>query len=837
MRNLRYIIFVFTLFVAGCNRANSDFNSEWEFCLAQIDSELYDLDNAAQQEWRDVLIPHDWSIECGYTEDQTSGSNAFLPGGVGWYRKSFNVDSEMISKRVFVRFEGVYNNSQVWINGVDLGFYPNGYLDFEYELTPYLTIGENKITVRVDRRAYSDARWYVGAGIYRPVHLIVREDSYIPTHGQLITTSDITTDSAKVDIVTDIQNGTLQRATYQIKYSISQGGDLITEQTTSVDIDAQSCGTSTSSITLSNPQYWSIDTPNIYTLRTAVICDNKVVDNIAEEFGVRTIEFNADQGFLLNGKLVKLKGANIHHDLGCVGVALYDDILYRRLHALKSVGVNAIRTAHNPHSESLVKMCDTMGFVVMDEAFDEWREAKEKIVISRAIATPLDSLQIGYSQYFEQWAERDLKHFVRRDFNSPSVVMWSIGNEIEWTYKYYAGASLDKRGYQGLIFTGEYEVDPLKTKARFEELSEGNDELSRTARDLTKWIKEVDTSRPVTSGIVVPSVSHVSGYTDVLDVVGYNYKHTYYEPHHQMYPNTSIIGSENVGQYYEWQAVVDKPYIAGIFLWTGVDYMGENGPFPAKGGEYSLFDFATFKTPRGHFFETLWCDAPKTYMVTTEASKSEFKLQSDGSFKGEWDVSYGFIRRWLWFKCYQKWNYTKGEGVIVQVYTNAPRVELLLNGKSLGIKDRSDFSQENIILWQVPYVDGEVVAIGRDEDGKELSRYQLSTTGAPVKIKATVSRGVIDKRIAFIEIEIVDSNDNLVIDGEEQIDFELDRNWRIVGVDNGSDMFVGNHFTNSITTSSGRALIILQSNDEERSDVDITFITKLDLSSEVINTN
>ncbi|MFI3270029.1 MAG: sugar-binding domain-containing protein [Rikenellaceae bacterium] len=784
-------------------------NDDWLFTLGDMSSPYF-AEKCDTKSWKSLNVPHDWSIEEGYRLESTAGSNAFLPGGVGWYRKEFELPKGWRKDGIAVRFEGVYNNSDVWINGHHLGFFPNGYLDFEYDLTPYInTKGTNTIAVRVDRRAYADARWYVGAGIYRPVHLISREEVYIPSHGQKITTPKITYDESTVAVETEYTNRSEREQKITIKYEIADGIYRKTSSKSELVIPAGESVTDKTTLTLgAEPRLWSLKNPQLYDLYTTVECGGDVVDVKMDKFGLRTAEFRPDSGFFLNGENVKIKGVNLHHDLGAVGVALYDDVLRDRLEKLQKMGVNAIRTAHNPHSESLLEMCDRMGLLVMDEFTDEWLVLKDKWIIQRSKHNIPDSLESGYPNYFKEFAERDLKNFLRRDQNHPSIILWSIGNEIEWTYSYYFASSLDRKGYKGLVFTGEPEKNRELTRKRFAELSKGNDPLSQTAHKLAGWVKEIDTTRPITSGVVIPSVSRISGYVDALDVVGYNYKDSYYANDHTMYPEKAIYGSENVGQFFEWEAVADKDYISGIFLWTGVDYLGENGPWPSKGGHYSLFDFAGFQSPRGHFFETLWSDKPKTYMVTTPASMSEFKQRGDGGF--DVVLRKDPLRRWLWYETFDKWNYAEGEQVVVQVYSNAPKVELFVNGVSQGVRNHSMLPEENVIVWQVPYTKGEIVAVGRKIDGQETSRYTLRTAEATSKLAVKKTGSISCKGFARVELSLEDRGGTRVVDKPELVTATFGSELAIAGVDNGSDQFVGNHQATSVETHNGRALFLFK---------------------------
>lgn len=804
------ILFLFQLaFIFNATASKViDFNFGWKFALDESKKEFYSI-NFDDTKWNDIRLPHDWSIDLGYTQENTAGSNAYLPGGIGWYRKTFNYSNEWKGKKVFIYFEGVYNNYTVWINGNCLGFYPNGYLWNEYELTSYLKEGKNVITVNVNRKEYADARWYAGAGIYRNVKLIIRNDIYIPSHGIFVTTPKVGATS-EINVNTEIENKSTQVEEVTIQHQLIDNGKVIAEESNRYLALRNISNTFNDRFIADGIKLWSNTSPKMYKLLTRVIINNKIIDEKITNIGFRDIKFDADKGFLLNGKSVKIKGVNLHQDLGCVGVATNNSLIYRRLYKLREMGCNAVRTAHHPHSEALMNMCDTMGLFVMDEFIDEWTVHKGKWITKRGNDDAPDSISIGYARYFDKYAENDTKKFIKRDRNHPSVILWSIGNEIEWTFPYYWAASKNNQGFGGLIHTGDPEKNKTEIKKRFDELSKGKDPLVESATKLTAWVKDMDITRPVTSGVVIPSVSRVSGYTDVLDVVGYNYKDKYYETDHSMYPHQCIIGSENVGQFYEWNAVADKEYIPGIFVWTGVDYLGENGPWPLRGGHYSFFDFSVLKTPRGHFFECLWKDSPKTYIVTTPENESEFKTDTNGGFR--YEERKAPLRRWEWYKTYDKWKYSKGENIIVQVYSNSPQVELLLNGKSLGIKTITELPEHNIFLWSVPFTEGKLTARSI-RNGKIESEYELNTYGKAHKLKLLSDKKTIKSDgydTATIEVYVTDRKGNLVTDDVKDIKISTDNNTIVIGVDNGSTVVTGNNKANVVKTYNGKCIITLQ---------------------------
>jgi len=410
------------------SRSIEDFNYDWKFNLGDTPNAFDSVFNDDQ--WKKINVPHDWSIEEGYQETgDVASSSGFVPGGIGWYRKSFILTEADKNKQISIQFDGVYNNSTVWINGKLLGTRPNGYVTFVYDLTNHLKYDgtPNVLAVKVDHTAYVDSRWYTGSGIYRNVKLIKTEPLHIAQWGLQITTPKVNSNSAEIQIKTAlINNNPKEEQQIVVKYNIldSNHNVIISKSTQSDDLNANV------NITIDTPKLWSLEDPNLYHLEALVFENEQQVDNVTQRFGIRTFNFDANTGFSLNGKRMKIKGVNLHHDAGAVGAAVPKAIWEYRMKKLKSIGTNAIRFAHNPHSPELLEVCDEIGLLVMNEAFDEWSapKAKSKVYLGDNAASKEASK--AYPEVFDEWAERDLKDLIHRDFNHPSVFMWSIGNEI-----------------------------------------------------------------------------------------------------------------------------------------------------------------------------------------------------------------------------------------------------------------------------------------------------------------------------------------------------------------------------------------------------------------------
>ncbi|MER2491738.1 glycoside hydrolase family 2 TIM barrel-domain containing protein [Catenovulum sediminis] len=794
-----------------------DFNHGWRFSLhkQQAAHQPAYKDN----HWQQVRLPHDWSVALPYTKEGAA-STGFKLGGIGWYRKTFNLSEQEQGKVIWLEFDGIYNNSDIWVNGHHVGGRPYGYASFQVNLSQYLNYDgqQNLIAVRVNRTAYADSRWYTGSGIYRNVRLVKANPIYIPQWGIQITTPEVSTENAKVKIRTSINAEIAQGDTVQVTTTIFDPyGEKI--QASSQDVKLKAKNFVKQEIEITKPALWSLKHPALHTAQVTVFYKGKIIGLDTATFGIRDIRFDANNGFFLNNHNIKIKGVNLHHDAGAVGAAVPKSVWRSRLDKLKSIGVNALRLSHNPHAPEILQLADEMGFLVNAEAFDDWDRAKKKSKAYLGDNKASGEAAKSYAEHFNVWAERDLKDFIKRDFNHPSIIMWSIGNEIEWTYPYYPKAvSHHEDG------TSYYEDAPDFSKSRImKKIEKYNpdqvDNLVVIANQLSKWVKEVDTSRPVTAGLTHPSVGFATGYADALDLVGFNYRAAAYQKAHETYPNKIIYGSENWGAWREWRDAKDKDYVAGIFIWTGFAYKGEAGPLPRMGLNISLFDFAGNKTPRGHFFETLWQSKPKIWLGTTAAQKSEFSYDKNAGWTFTprtypphiWDK----IRMWEWYDVEPIWRYKPNEQVIVQSYTNTESAELFLNGRSLGEKTLTDFD-DRVIKWRVPYQQGELKVVGYNQ-GKKVTESILNTPSSIEQIALEAEKSQIKADgydTVYLHLKLLDQHGNWVADAQQKVEFTVDGPARILAVDNGSEYNIQDVLSSKLITDRGRATLLLQSNSQ-----------------------
>ncbi|MEM9328850.1 MAG: sugar-binding domain-containing protein [Bacteroidota bacterium] len=794
------------------SQRESDFNTSWHFQLTQS------LEDAADDSrWKPVKIPHDWSIGLPY-DSALNGATAYLPGGVGWYRKEFDL-SVSEDEVVYLLFDGVYNRSTVWLNGHELGFHPYGYSPFYYNLAQYLVDGKNELTVRVDRTRYIDSRWYTGSGIYRNVELIRTNKLHIPIWGTFITTPEITAASADVAIDVEIRNYHNESKAFDLATKIYDASGNLIAQVHSDDemLSASSSRTFPQRLQLDDPVRWDVDNPALYTAKTTIHENDRLVDEEETVFGIRDFRFDAASGFYLNGRNMKIKGVCLHHDGGSVGTAVPRGVWRRRLSILKDAGVNAIRMAHNPSSKELLELCDELGFLVQDEFFDEWDYPKDKRLNQEERHD--DYISRGSADYFQAWAEADLKNTMRAHRNHASIFQWSIGNEIEWTYHpRYRNIT----GYFDMKWDGNYFWDfpptsPEIIAANVQKYPPRDYELAKTAQKLSDWTREMDTTRVVTANCILPIAGYETGYADALDVVGFSYRRVVYDYAHANYPNKPIMGTENLPQWHEWKAVMERPFVPGVFLWTGIDYMGEsNGAWPRKTLPSGLIDQAGFPNGSYYMFKSLWVEDPVLQIATQREQSSLFTVDEIGDAV-EKDPGSWSNRLWIWQDVNEHWNYQGNDLVMVEVYSNCEEVELFFNDKSLGKRRLEEFP-DRIYKWGVRYSPGTLKAVGT-RDGVTVEQ-ELKTAGAATGLRVAVDKDALVSDgydVAHLVVQLVDNEGNPVRRQEAEVSFEVSGPVRIIGIDNGAPDNLQPNKGSKILTDEGSALLILQSTREKGS--------------------
>ncbi len=793
-----------------------DFNFGWKFALEDDqDAKRPEFDDSA---WRDVRLPHDWSVEFPFDKEKGEGATGYLPGGIGWYRKHYSVSEFAPGTQFFLLFDGVYNNAEFWLNGQKLGEHPYGYSPFYFDITGQVLDNnqDNVLAVRVDRSRYVDSRWYPGSGIYRHVKLITLPPLHIPIWGTRITTPTVSGDQASVEIQVKVCNKLSEPSDFELVTTlVSPDGHVVASRRCRNRLAPGDSVELEQAFEISRPNLWSPDTPAVYQAVTSLVWNGETVDRYVTPFGIRSFRFDPETGFYLNGVNTLIKGVCLHHDCGLVGAAVPTGVWERRLKQLKRLGCNAIRTAHNPPSSEFLDLCDRMGFLVQDEFFDEWDNPKDKR--KNRNEQSVDYVTRGYAEHFQQWAERDLKNTMLRDRNHPCIFMWSIGNEIEWTYTEYEQATgywdaTDDDEYQPNYFWDTPPRTPQQIAEAFNKIPVKGPKLADTARKLADWTREIDTTRPVTANLILPEVSHISGYTDALDVIGYSYRQILYEYCHRLYPEKMLYGAENFAQWHEWKSVLDYPFIPGIFLWTGADYMGEvDGKWPMKGTRSGTLDFASFIKPSGHMMKTLWNDEPHIHLTTNTVEASPYEYDSDSGRLQSKDPDAWKKAIWFWHEVNHHWNYQPGEMIAVEVYTNCESVELFLNEKCLGIYHLADY-EDRIIKAAVPFEPGSLIAHAVSR-GRSV-RSELITAESPHGVVMELDRHSITADgydVVHVTAQLVDRLGNPVLHEERTIRFDvMGKGVRVLGVDNGASDNVQPYQSDTIRTHEGRCLMILQ---------------------------
>ncbi|WP_207795730.1 sugar-binding domain-containing protein [Sphingobacterium haloxyli] len=774
-------------------------NTNWHFHLGEIDSAA--LQHQLDRSWRRVQLPHDWSVKQPLSPTLASATG-YLPGGIGWYRKNVTIPQQDSGQKLYIYFEGVYNRSEVFVNGKSVGKRPNGYISFSYDITPYIKYGEeNAIAVKVDHSQDADSRWYTGSGIYRDVWLVRANPVHLDQWG-VYAYPEVKRDRGTMHVQTAVHNESEAPATLSIVNElVAPNGDLVAKKTSKVTLAGGARDEIKTTLEVKNPQLWDLEHPDLYTLRTRVLQGNQQVDESEVKTGFRTFTFDPNKGFALNGQWMKMKGVCIHHDAGVLGAEVYPEVWRRRLLALKELGVNAIRTSHNPQAPSLYTLCDELGLLVMNEAYDEWEYPKRKWLEGWNVGTP--GFQGSYD-FFEEWGEKDLADMVKRDRNHLSIFAWSIGNEVDYPNDPYSHPILDGRtesGFTQPIFGGYKKDAPDATR------------LGTIAKRLASFVRKYDSSRPVTAGLAGVAMSNETAYPGALDIAGYNYTESLYHQDHERYPGRIIYGSENRHDMGAWKAVRDNEHIFGQFLWTGIDYLGESGRWPSRGFYSGLLDFAGFTKPRGYFRQALWSAKPMAYLGT-------YPLQGGGAATDVWsrlEAEQGQRKDQApSMDAWPVWNYQEGQQIRVVCYTNAKRARLELNGKVVGAaKEYND--EYGIIHWDIPYTAGILEVVGLNTDNQEITRHRIQSSKRPQAIQILQSSKTTVRAnggLAQIELQIVDEDGLPVVLAEDEITCQLVGHGRLLGMEAGNNADMGDYTDNKQRAYHGKMIVYIQANGE-----------------------
>lgn len=774
------------------------FNLDWKFIRTDVaGAEQFEFDDS---DWRVLNLPHDYSIEdlpekegvkqIGPFSEESAGklSTGNVVGGTAWYRKHFTLKKEDEGKIIKILFDGIYMNSDVWINGNHLGNHPYGYTAFAYDLTSYLntTGGENVLAVEVKNEG-ENSRWYSGSGIYRNVTLIKTDPVYIDLWGNFVTTHEVSSEKAILKLESKVVNSTNQNEEIVVSIDIQNlKGEVVSSIEEEIVVEALKDIFVQQQIELANPELWNIETPVLYTAIIRLKKGNRIIDETKTRFGIRSIEFSPEKGFLLNGESVLLKGGCLHHDNGILGAAAFKTAEYRRVRIMKENGFNAIRTAHNPPSTLFLEACDELGMLVIDESFDQWQRPKNAQ---------------DYNLYFNDWWEKDMESMLFRDRNHPSIIIWSVGNEIS-----------ERADSSGL----------------------------EIGRNLKNKVLSIDKTRPVTQAICHFWEQPGRAWDDTapaftqMDVHGYNYQWNNYEPDHNKHPERIIIGTESFPKeaFENWQQVEKYPYVIGDFVWTGMDYLGESGightkldnsdigflpPWPWFNANCGDVNILGYKKPQMYFRDVVWRNSDLEMLVHAPIPEGRKEV----------------ISMWGWPEELKSWNWEGNENKLLQVsvYSRYDAVRLELNGEVIGTKAISEEfpsttqmenpaqSREITALtarFEVPFQPGELVAIGF-KDGKEVERQTLKTTGNPAQLKITDERETVltgSGDLAYFNVEVLDENGWLVPDAEIPIEFNIQGKCKLQAVGNGNPTDMKSFQQPKVNTFRGRCQLIVRSGEE-----------------------
>jgi beta-galactosidase len=754
----------------GINR----FDAGWRFHRGgALGAENPQFDDSG---WRLLDLPHDWSIEdlpgteSPFNRDAISQvSGGFTTGGTGWYRKSFNIPSELAAKRIIIQFDGVYMNPEIWINGVSLGSHPYGYTSFWYDISDKVHFGQPNILAVKVRNEGENSRWYSGSGIYRHVWLKILEPVHVAQWGTRITTPEVKAESATVNIKTEVNNQSDNAVNIKINTRIlnEKGVEIAGSAGSEKMVEKDGSSEFSEDIIVIRPSLWSPESPALYTAVSEVYVADKLTDRVVTLFGIRTLHFDGMNGFTLNGKSMKLKGGCFHDDNGPLGSKSYDRAEERRVELLKASGFNAIRCSHNPPAPAFLDACDRLGMLVIDETFDMWNDGKN---------------EYDYHLYFQKWWKKDVESMIKRDFNHPSIILWSIGNEIP-----------------GMA----------------------TPEVVKTAQTLADFVRSNDPTRPVTAAVNGLNPDK-DPFFAALDIAGYNYgsggdhkNKSIFDTDHERVPSRIMVQTESYAleAFRSWMDVMDHPWLVGDFVWTGFDYIGEasigwrgywqeQNFFPWNLAFCGDIDICGWKRPQSYYRDALW--KSKQLALFVKPPKPSFPENPERMFWSKWN----------WYDALADWNWSGYENTPLEItaYSSCDEVELFLNGRSLG-KMKTDRATEFKATWSVPYQAGELKAVGY-MGKKEVNTAILRTAADPVQIKMSADRNVIKANgqdLSYITVELVDDKGIRNPKAENTVKFTIEGPGKIIGTGNANPLSLESYTAPERKAWQGRCLVVIKS--------------------------
>ena len=780
---LLFILLLFTSFNTFAQRTSQLINFDWKFSLGEFpEAKNPDFNDAS---WKTVNLPHDASIAGPFMEDSLNSDrkNGFLPRRKGWYRKSLTLTDDIKANKVFLEFEGIYRDARVYVNGKEVAHQLNGYEAFLADITEVAQVGENTIAVSYDNTDMESSRWYNGEGIYRDVKLLITAPIHIDYNGTYVFTPSISKENAQVDIHTEVFNETesIEEITLSSEV-LNPAGKSMGKVSDIVPVGVAEVYTFKQKMDVANPELWGIETPNLYKVITSVIKDGKVVDTYETNFGIRTVEFDRNQGLLLNGEKLFVKGVNLHHDLGPLGAAAFERGFERRLEGLKKLDCSGIRLSHNPHDTYILDWCDRNGMLILDEAFDKWNDQF-----------------FGEGNSFDDHWKSSLKAFVKRDRNHPSVFLWSVGNETRQQRDPKAG----------------FGVPMLK--------------------EMVSFVHNLEPSRKVTCGLH-PSRRSGAYRTEnyyregppemefYMDVVSTNYREEFWPVDKANYPQLMFILSEaqagNLGN--EWFNINHHSSV-GLFYWGGTDYIGESFGWPAKGWPNGIIDWDDHWKPFSYYIHSLFSEEPMVHITAYDEGSATAKLWNEVQLRYQ--------------PMYSHWNWQGKDSVQLLTFSNCQEVELFVNGKSMGVKkvpeeyytkditahSAEEYDPENPPLlgpemhkkleWKIPYSIGTIRAEGKI-NGKVVSTHELKTTGKAASIELVADREKIKANgldLSYITVKVVDKNGLLIPDAANEIKFTVTGEGTNAGLGN-ADISSNEPFvSDQRKVFQGKALLVIRS--------------------------